>query len=605
MLTDLQRDILEFRRRLYRPRPKQTVVEWAEANLMLTGRQTESPGPFSTAVRPYMREPMENWRDPSVSETVLCWGSQTAKTTTLMAGLSWLIDSEPCPAMWLMPSIDLARSFSKSRWLPMLEDSPAMQSNFPDDRNQMTNLEQHFRRSTLTFIGSNSPANLASRPVRVLIGDEVDKFAPATEKEADALDLAEQRLKAFSSSKLFLTSTPTDADGRIWQRFLRGDQRRYYLPCPHCKERVKLEWKQVKWDEGAKGPDGAWNMGQVRSSAYHECPLCKGKITDAQKVAALRHGTWVPENPNAMPGVRSYHLSSIYSPDRKCTFGHLAVAFLEATASIIGLQGFINGNLAEPWEGQSAPREREELIVAGAEAVGDNPVRFMSVDVQASAPWFWFVIREWAENGDSRLVDAGPLDTWEDVRSKQVEHGVPDIHFTTDSGYDAQTVYAECLRWGRGVARSGKVPLWVGWMPSKGQSRNWWRDSKTGLDVPYFLRGIDPRVGDNKGGAGRLELKLLEFGTDSCKDILDRIRRGKTSTRWEVTEKAASKDYWHHLDAEQKIARFSSASGKTRWTWLPRRAKWPNHLLDCEVMQVAMAIFFGRLKIRPETAKET
>lgn len=252
MLSDLQRDLLEFRRQQYRPTPRQTVVEWSEANLKLTQRQTEHPGPFTTSIRPYTREPMEAWKDPSVSECTLCWGSQTAKTTTLMAGLAWLIDNEPCPALWLMPTENLARSFSKSRWLPMLEDSPAMVSHFPADKDKLTNLEQHFTRSTLTFVGSNSPANLASRPVRVLIADEVDKFASASEKEADALDLAEQRLKAFSSSKAFLTSTPTVTEGRIWQRFLRGDQRRFYLPCPHCKVPIKLEWRQVKWDETAK-----------------------------------------------------------------------------------------------------------------------------------------------------------------------------------------------------------------------------------------------------------------------------------------------------------------------------------------------------------------
>jgi phage terminase large subunit GpA-like protein len=97
-----------------------------------------------------------------------------------MAGLAWSIDVEPSPALWLMPSENLARSFSKSRWLPMLEDSPAMIARFPTDKDQITNLEQQFDRCTLTFVGSNSPANLASRPVRILVADEVDKFADAT-----------------------------------------------------------------------------------------------------------------------------------------------------------------------------------------------------------------------------------------------------------------------------------------------------------------------------------------------------------------------------------------------------------------------------------------
>ena len=601
-LTDLQRDLLEFRRGLYRPTPRQTVVQWAESNLKLTARQTEHPGPYSTSVRPYVREPLECWKNSGVVEMTLCWGSQTSKTTTLMAGLAWLIDTEPSPALWLMPTENLARSFSKSRWMPMLEDCPAMVAHFPEDKDKLTHLEQHFDRSTLTFVGSNSPANLSSRPVRVLVADEVDKFAPQTEKEADALDLAEQRLKAFSSSKLFLTSTPTTTEGRIWQRFIRGDQRRYYLPCPHCKAPIRLEWRQVKWDETAKLEDGKWDFGRVRASARYECQLCKGAMTDAQKVAGLRHGQWIPENKGALPGVRSYHLSSLYSPDRKCTWGHLAVQFLEAQESLIGLQGFINGNLAEPWENQAAPRQREELIVAGTEGLAEKAIKFLTVDCQASSPHFWFVVRAWNEDGSSRAIDAGPLDTWHDVREKQSHHGVQDVHVVIDSGYDAPTVYSECLRWGRFFPRTGRVPLWVGWMPAKGMPRKGWRNPKTLVEDPFFLRGIDPRVGDNAGRQGKLELKLLEFGTDVTKDILERLRKGKTATRWEVADNVASPEYWRHLDCEQKVARMSSATGRTTWTWLPRSLKWPNHLADCEVMQVAAAIFHNRIRITASNA---
>jgi phage terminase large subunit GpA-like protein len=601
-MDDLQRDLLEFLRGLYRPAPRQTVVQWAEANLKLTSRQTEHPGPYSTSVRPYVREPLECWKDSGVVEMTLCWGSQTSKTTTLMAGLAWLIDTEPSPALWLMPTENLARSFSKSRWMPMLEDCPAMVAHFPSDKDKLTHLEQHFDRSTLTFVGSNSAANLASRPVRVLVADEVDKFAQASETEADALDLAEQRLKAFSSSKLFLTSTPTTTEGRIWQRFLRGDQRRYYLPCPHCKVPIRLEWRQVKWDETAKLEDGKWDFGRVRASARYECQLCKGAMTDAQKVAGLRHGQWIPENKGALPGVRSYHLSSLYSPDRKCTWGHLAVQFIESQESLIGLQGFINGNLAEPWENQAAPRQREELIVAGTEGLAEKAIKFLTVDCQASSPHFWFVVRAWNEDGSSRAIEAGPLDTWHDVREKQGQHGVQDVHVVIDSGYDAPTVYSECLRWGRFFPRTGRVPLWVGWMPAKGMPRKGWRNPKTGVEDPFFLRGIDPRVGDNAGRQGKLELKLLEFGTDVTKDILERLRKGKTATRWEVADNVASPEYWRHLDCEQKVARMSSATGRTTWTWLPRSSKWPNHLADCEVMQVAAAIFHNRIRITASNA---
>ena len=103
-LTPEQLEVLDFRRSLYRPTPKQTVVEWAEANVHLSRRQTEHPGPFSTSTRPYMREPMEAWRLAEVTECALCWGSQTAKTTCLMTGAAWMICEDPSPMLWIMPT---------------------------------------------------------------------------------------------------------------------------------------------------------------------------------------------------------------------------------------------------------------------------------------------------------------------------------------------------------------------------------------------------------------------------------------------------------------------------------------------------------------------
>ena len=599
-VSDLQRDLIEHRSRLYRPSPKQTVVEWAEENITLTRRVTEAPGPFSTALRWYAREPIECWKNTSVSEVNLCWGTQSSKTTVFTVGMAWAIDNDPASALWAMPSEPMARSFVKTRWLPMLEDSENLLAHFPDDRNKITTLEQHFYQMTLTFVGSNSPANLASRSCRYLVADEIEKFRQATTREADALLLALHRLKAFSSSKAFLSSTPTTTDGQIWQRFLSGDQRRYFLPCPHCKQPIKLLWEQVRWNHPetkveARTADGAWDFDLVRRWSRYQCQLCGGEMSDAHKIVQVRKGEWVSENKVGLPGVRSYHLSSLYAPDKKCTWGSLAIEFLKGKESVGGLQDFVNSYLAEPWENQGAPAQREEIIVTGAEALPDDSLKILTVDYQAREPYFWFVVRAWAKDGSSRAIEAGSLDTWQDVREMQTKHGIQDVHVMVDSGYDAPAVYRECLRWGTFRKRPMKVPLWVGWIPAKGMPRNGWRNPSSNVDEPFFLRGVDPRVGDNAGRQASIELKLLEFATDPVKDVLNSLRRGMTSTRWEVSDSVANPEYWRHLDCEVKTAHFSQQTGRTKWTWLPRSKKWPNHLGDCEAMQIAAAIFHRRL----------
>ncbi|HOR72025.1 MAG TPA: phage terminase large subunit family protein [Verrucomicrobiota bacterium] len=612
-LTPEQLEVLDFRRSLYRPTPKQTVVEWAEANVHLSRRQTEHPGPFSTSTRPYMREPMEVWRLAGANECVLCWGSQTAKTTCLMTGAAWMICEDPSPMLWILPTETLARSFSKTRWATMLEDCPPATLEFPPDRHKITHLEQHFRRCTLNFIGSNSPANLASRPVRVLIADEVDKFADGSGKEADSLSLAEQRLKAFSSSKVFLTSTPTLIEGRIWQRYLQGDQRHFYIPCPNCGKPITLQWPQVKWSPEAKAADGTWDLHAVQASARYVCQECDKPISDAQKVVALRSGEWRPTNPAAQPGVRSYHLSSLYSPDRKCTWGAIACQFLREKRSLLGLQGFINGMLAEPFEREHDFRtERVELVLeTSTKAPAANTVRLMTVDCQARAPHFWFTIRDWSSTDaktTSTLVSAKSAMHWEELRAIQAEAGVIDASVVVDSGYGAKSdaeVYRQCARFSTADPRCQRngIPVLMGWMPAKGMPSRKMFKTEDGSALPWTIAYRDPFLGTVDGG--RCLIMLLEFASEHLKDVLATLRDPRRSAaigvEWAVAREAASEEYWRHMDAEFLSERTNGRTGRVTREWAKRSARWPNHLFDCEVMQVAAAMFCGLL---PGTALE-
>ena len=604
-MTTTQIDVLEHRRSFYRPKPKQTVVEWAEQNIRLSRRQTEHPGPFTTSTRPYMREPMEAWRLPGVTECVLCWGSQTAKTTTLMAGAAWMLVEDPSPILWLLPNETLARSFSKTRWMAMLEDCPPAIAEFPSDRHKLTHLEQHFRGCTLNFIGSNSPANLASRPVRILVADEVDKFADASSKEADSLSLAEQRLKAFGSSKVFLTSTPTLVEGRIWQRYLQGDQRHFYIPCPHCGKHVKLLWPQVKWDPEARGADGKWNFQAVQASARYDCQECGRPISDAQKVVALRAGEWRPENTAAPAGVLSYHLSSLYSPDRKCTWGAIACQFLRDKHSLLGLQGFINGTLAEPFERDEDFRaERVERIVATAPtSTSDSTtttVRLLTVDCQARAPHFWFVVRDWTiaeATTASTLIRAGSAMTWEDLRAIQAQAGIADPNVIIDSGYGAKSdaeVYRQCGRFSEynpQCVRNG-VPVLMGWMPAKGMPSRKLFHVEGGAQQPWTIAYRDPFHGT--ADAGRCLIMLLEFASEWFKDLLatlrDPARGADFGVEWAVAKEAATEEYWRHMDSEFLDERVNGLTGRVKREWVKRSQRWPNHLFDCEVMQIAAAM---------------
>lgn len=585
-------------------RPKESVSSWCERELQFN--EPDNRGPFTISGREYIREPLDAWADPMISDQVMVFGSQSGKTGIIMGGGAWTIVNDPARLFWVMPTRDVVRKFSRTRWIPMLKASRSVAQLIPTGarRHDFATLEQQMGNAIIDLIWSNSPAALSSVPARIAILDEVDKFAEGGNREADAVSLANQRTKNFASPKRIKTSTPTLSEGLIWREFQKTDQRRRWMPCPLCKKSVVLAWSKqftvfrltggeafVKWDKEARRADGTWDLDRAEKSARAECPHCGGHILDGHKTLMDRSGEWRP-SAVAARGYRGWHLPSLYAIGPETSFGKLAVKFLQAQNSLEGLQGFINGDLAEPWENQEARSERIEVVAAPDAPPISGAVPILTVDHQLTSPHFWYVARAW--NKDSRLLDFGHLDRWEEVRAKQLEHKVADNHVSIDSGHAAEEVYEACLRWGQLVSRPHGPPFFVGWTPSKGFDRQEpWLDPKTKQARPFALGAA--ALPDK-----RFRLPLLEFMADHIKDILDRLRRGRAAFKWELSDKADD-EYFRHLDAEYKKPFYNARTHRVKYVWARRSNQWPNHLLDCEVMQIVMALFHKLLPMGIES----
>jgi len=580
--------------------PSMSVREWAEAYLTLTSIQTDTPGAYSTLLTPYVIEPLNAFQDPDVEQIVLCWGAQTSKTMTLMAGLCWWLVNQPSPSIWVMPNKDLAQSFSENRLQPLFRVCAPLWGRRAAEKHRFKKTEMAFDGAVLNLIGSNSPANLASRPGRLLIMDETDKFKEATNREANALELAEMRARTFAAPKIVKTSTPSTPEAPVWQAFLAGDMRRFHVPCPHCGKDIILALNPAKsalprtcdeailtWDQSAKGKDG-WDFGKVAATAHFACPHCGKSIEERHKTAMLRAGRWIPTNPTAAPEVRSYHLPTFYAPWRRTAWGRLAVDFLQAQASLEGLKGFINGSLAEPDMGQGeGGAERRVAIVDGTEPLAETH-RILTADVQLDH--LWWLCREWAPGGHSRLVEWGRCDNFDDLAAIHARLQVSPDLVGVDSGYEAATVYRECAR--------------HGWFALRGDARESWshRLAKPGakpVERSFTVRRFDPHLGTVS--QGKVKISELRWSNPSIKDLLARLREAETSpVRWEIPEEWATDEYFRHLDGEIKRRVFHPRTGKVKYEWQKRSRHWPNHLLDCEAMQIAVAIKLNMLKSRPD-----
>ena len=232
--------------RIFKPPPKLTVSQWADASRVLTRESSPFPGKWKTSRAEYQRGIMDAFSDPKVQRVVLMMASQCGKTEILNNICGYFIVHDPAPMLVLQPTLEMARSWSQDRLAPLIASTPAIRDQIGDPKSKApdnTITQKVFRNGArLSIAGSNSPAGLASRPIRILLLDEIDRMPLSSGAEGSPIALSSRRTANFFNRKIFLSSSPTvRGESRIEAAFQESDQRHYYLGCPHCKEWQMLE----------------------------------------------------------------------------------------------------------------------------------------------------------------------------------------------------------------------------------------------------------------------------------------------------------------------------------------------------------------------------
>jgi len=339
------------------PDPLMTVSAWADAHRVLSSKAASEPGRWRTSRTPYLQEIMDCLSPISATERVVFMkGAQVGGTEMGLNWIGYVINHAPGPMMAVWPTVEMAKRASKQRIDALIEESPAIRERIAPARSRdagNTILSKEFNGGVLVMTGANSAVGLRSMPVRYLFLDEVDGYPLDVEGEGDAISLAEARTRTFARRKMLIVSTPTISGvSAIEREYEASDQRRYFLPCPHCGHKQWLRFEQLRWERGEP------------QSAQYICEACQTGIAEHHKTSMLAQGEWrscAPENTGKTAG---FHLSSLYSPVGWRSWADIAAAWEQAamseSKSTAAIKTFKNTELGETWieEGEAPDWQR-------------------------------------------------------------------------------------------------------------------------------------------------------------------------------------------------------------------------------------------------------
>jgi len=539
---------------------------------------------------------MDAFSHPDVERVTVKKPAQMGYTEIILNVCGFFMDQDPGPILVMQPNVDpMAHAWSKDRLAPMIRDTPALRSKVRDPRSRdsgNTILHKVFPAGHLTCVGANSAAGLASRPIRVFLCDEPDRYPASAGTEGDPIALGEKRTTTFYNRKILIGGTPTLTDtSRINQSWRQSAQHYYFVPCPACGEMQRMLWRNASGDYCLVW-DTADGVHDFRSTRY-VCQVCGVLIDESEKYRMAAEGEWwhvreihdggsrpaeweILDHEIAWESHVGFKLDIFYSPWKQ--WEHIAREFVESKDSPELLQVFVNTVLGETWDDRMValdthglPMRRERYAAEVPHGVG---ILTAAVDVQADR--LEVEVKGWGIGQESWVIlverlhgDTERDEVWDRLaallfRAFTHESGSPiRIRQTAiDSGFNTQAVY-----------RFVKANERRGVFATKGHSE----------------RG-KPLLGRPTRRRNRFGVRVWPIGTDTAKDLLfARLKVEQPGPRYMHFADGVDDEFFEQFASERPIVRIERGMRVRKYIQVADR----NEAIDLEVLNVAALYRLG------------
>jgi phage terminase large subunit GpA-like protein len=595
-----------------RPPPDLKPSEWAESpGGMKIPEGNAVPGPYRLFNAPYQREPMDMLVDPDCYRVTLMWGAQVGKTLLALACQAYCISLQPRSQIMMQPSQGDLATWLETKFNPLVESTPSVRRLVakPRGRKGVNNGRmKSYPGGFIMFSWSGSPKTMRGRSAPLIVCDEIDGYEVTA--EGHPVGLLWQRAATFGDQRFLLEiSTPTTKDdSHIEAAFLAGDQRRFYVRCPHCEHAQTLRWGQVRWS-GRQSTDIAdaekdladLDSHQAETSRYLcEAADCGALWSDGERIAAIRNAEalgagWRAAKP--FKGHASYHLNELYSTFRRLR--DIVQSYLDKQATD-DLQTFVNVSLAQTWEEKGDKADAGALMTRREEYPAQIPMGglYVTAGIDMQNDRLEVEIVAWGEAEESWSVDYRVL--WGDTLQQDVWDELDALleeTFTHESGA-VLPISAACLDTG---GNAGHTQRAYDYARGKTGRRLFAIKGQGGWAVPV----VTAPQRKQSGKKGR-KVDLFIVGTDEAKLIvmrrLGRLQRGPGFCHFPETGASGhiyGREHFDQLTAERLVTRYVKGQPIREWHKADRAR---NEALDCRVYALAalkiMNPSFKRLRMK-------
>ena len=514
---------------------------------------------------------MDAISDPQIRQVVVMSSSQVGKTELLLNAIGYYCEHDAAPIMVVQPTLSMAQSFSKDRLAPMFRDSPSLKNKIQDPRSRdsgNTTLHKIFPGGHVTIAGANRAAGLASRPIRIVLADEIDRYPSSSGTEGDPIALASRRSQTFWNGKLVTVSTPTIKDSsRIEAEYEYSDKRTFFCRCPHCDEPNTLKWSNVKWeDSDAK-------------TANYCCEDCGVAWSESDRQKSIKAGQWIASAETN--GIAGFHLSGLYSP--WLTIENAVRDFLEAKKLPETLQVWVNTYLAEAWDTDRGGEGGDLDVISGRvehyRAIIPEQVEILTAGVDVQGDRLECEILGHRQDGSQETWSISYHVIQGDPSGREVWAKLDQILLEQDYlKENGEKLKISCTCIDSGGSYTQSVYDYV--RP---------REKKRIFAIKGMAGEGRPLVGrPSRNNIGKI--RLYAVGVDTAKElIMARLKIEEAGPGFCHFPDSYSEEYFAQLTSERAYVNFSKGFRKRSWKKIRRR----NEALDCRVYNLCAFALLG------------